>query len=100
MDGAHNPLANYMPSPNVSLSASSPPTPAAPPILPVGDPRHHLVVDVCVVHRCPEVVDQECTMELTLVVVTAGTRSPVSLVELQWWIVDGYGIPGNSFSVK
>jgi hypothetical protein len=53
-----------------------------------------------VVHCCPKIVEQEHTMELTLVAVTTGTRPPVSLIDLWRWAVDGYGIPGNSFSVK
>jgi hypothetical protein len=57
-------------------------------------------VDVCVVHRCPEIVEQELAMELALVAVTAGTRLPISLMDLRRWVVDGYGIPGNSFSAK
>jgi hypothetical protein len=49
----------------------------SPSVLPVGAPQHRPLVDVCVVHRWPEIMEQECAMELALVVVIRGTRLPV-----------------------
>jgi hypothetical protein len=39
-------------------------------------------------------------LELTLVAVVGGARLPVTLVDVQCWIVDHFDIPGDNFHVK
>jgi hypothetical protein len=58
------------------------------------------LVDVCVVHRSPKIEALERVLVLALVAVVGGTRPPVTLVDVRLWIVDHFGIPGDSFHVK
>jgi hypothetical protein len=58
------------------------------------------LVNICVVHHSPEIVDEECGMDLVLIAVIGGNRPPVSLVEVCRWIVKHFGIPGDSFQVR
>jgi hypothetical protein len=57
-------------------------------------------VDVCVVHRSPKIEALERVLVLALVAVVGGTRLPVTLVDVRLWIVDHFGILGDSFHVK
>jgi hypothetical protein len=58
------------------------------------------MVELCVIHRPEEMVEEEAALDLALVTVVGGSRLPVSIVAVEVWLHTQFGIPSADIVVR